>query len=138
MSSISTLPTWFERAIEALRAGDIDGYSSIYAPDAVHEFPFAAEGEVCRLVGREAIKAYMRQLPVFISFGPLSDVRVRKADDELIIEAVGHHRRISDNKPCDLSYVWFITLRDRQVIRFRDYLNPLQLSALGEELSDRT
>lgn len=130
MSSTSMLPTWFERAIEALQAGDIDGYSTIYAPDAVHEFPFAAEGEVRQLVGRDTIMAYMRQLPALISFGPLSDVRVREAVDELIIEAIGHHRRMSDNTLCSLSYVWFITLRDVQVIRLRDYMNPLQLSAL--------
>jgi ketosteroid isomerase-like protein len=126
------LPPWFERAIKALQAGDIDGYATIYAPDAIHEFPFAAEGEVRQLVGRDAIIAYMRQLPALMGFGPLSDVRVREADDEIIIEAIGHHRRISDSKHFGLSYVWFITLRDCQVIHFRDYMNPLQLSALGE------
>ena len=120
---------WFARAIEALQAGNIDGWMEIYAPDAVHEFPFAPEGAPRRLEGRDTIAAYMGQLPKLIRFGSLSDVRVREAGDEVIIEATGHHRRVSDDTPRELSYVWFITLRDGKVTHFRDYMNPLQLSA---------
>jgi hypothetical protein len=130
MSSTSTLPSWLARAIKALQVGDTDGFSAIYAPDAIHEFPFAPEGAIRQLAGRDAIAAYMRQLPDRIRFGSLSDVRVREAGDELIVEATGHHRRIPDDTPRDISYVWFITLRDGQVAHFRDYMNPLQLSKL--------
>ena len=129
MSPTSTLPEWFTHAISSLQAGDLDGWMAIYAPDAVHEFPFAPEGAIRQLVGRDAIAAYMSRLPGRIRFGSLSDVRVRDAGDELIIEATGHHRRIPDDTPRDLSYVWFITQRDGKVTHFRDYMNPLQLSA---------
>ncbi len=100
----------------------------IYAPDAVHEFPFAPEGAIRRLDGQNTIAAYMSQLLGRIRFGSLSNVRVREAGDELIIEATGHHRRIPDDTPMDLSYVWFITRRDGPVTHVRDYMNPLQLS----------
>ncbi len=130
MSPTSTLPLWFSRAIDALKAGDVDGWVQIYAPDAVHEFPFAPPGAPRRLEGRDAIAAYLRQLPGRIRFGALSDVRVREAGDELIIEATGHHHRLRDETPSDLSYVWFITRRDGQVAHIRDYMNPLQLSSL--------
>jgi uncharacterized protein len=130
MPPTSHLPKWFAHAIEALQAGNIDGWMQIYAPDAVHEFPFAPEGAIRGLEGRDAIAAYMNQLPQRIRFGSLSDVRVREAGDELIIEATGHHQRIPDGTPRVLSYVWFITLRDGKVTHFRDYMNPLQLSAL--------
>ena len=128
MSPTSSLPPWFAHAIEALQAGDIDGWRKIYAHDAIHEFPFAPEGAIRRLEGCEVIAAYMSQLPARIRFGSLSDVRVRKAGDELIIEATGHHRRIQDDTPRDLSYIWFITLDNGKVTHFRDYMNPLQLS----------
>ncbi len=130
MAPTSTLPEWFARAIWALQLGDTDGYTEIYAPDAVHEFPFAPEGAIRQLVGRDAIAAYMRQIPERIRFGSLSDVRVREVGNELIVEATGHHQRIPDDTPRELSYVWFITLRDGQVAHFRDYMNPLQLSTL--------
>ena len=130
MAPTSTLPDWLAHALEALRAGNVESYLEIYAPDAVHEFPFAPAGAVPRLVGRDAIAAYMRQLPERIHFGTLSDVRVRETGDEFIIEATGHHHRIRDNAPRAISYVWFITRRDGQVTYFRDYMNPLQLSAV--------
>jgi len=130
MSPTSTLPSWLARALEALQAGDIEGYMKIYAPDAVHEFPFAPEGAIPRLLGRDAIAAYMRQLPEHIHFGPLSDIRVHDAGNEFIIEATAHHRRISDNTPRDLGCIWFITVCEGQVTHFRDYMNPLQLSTL--------
>jgi ketosteroid isomerase-like protein len=130
MSPSQTIPAWFQRALEALRAGNIDGWVEIYAPDAVHEFPFSPEGPYRRLEGRDAIAAYMSQLPGRIRFGSLSDVRVREAGDELIIEATGHHQRVADDAPRVLSYVWFITRRDGKVTHVRDYMNPLQLSTL--------
>jgi ketosteroid isomerase-like protein len=129
MPSTSSLPAWFARAVDALAAGDIDSWMEIYAPDAVHEFPFAPESAVRRLEGRDAIAAYMRRLPERIRFGTLSDVRVREAGDETIIEATGHHHRVADDAPRDLSYVWFITREQGKVSHFRDYMNPLQLSA---------
>lgn len=131
MTPTSILPHWLEMAFEALRNSDIDGWMSIYAPDAVHEFPFAPEGSPASLTGRDAIGAYMQRLPSFIRFGSLSDVRVREIGDELIVEATGHHHRVSDGAACDITYVWFITRRDGQVTLIRDYMNPLQLQRIA-------
>lgn len=128
MSPTSVLPNWLEQATKALQASDINGWMTIYDPDATHEFPFAPDGAPRVLIGREAIGAYMSQLPTMIHFGALSDVAVREAGDELIVEATGHHLRVSDNAAREISYVWIITLRDGKVRRFRDYMNPLQLS----------
>jgi len=66
---------------------------------------------------------------LFVRLGLLSDICVREAGDELIIEATCYHWRIPDDTPRDLNYVWFITLCRGQVTHFRDYMNPLQLSA---------
>ncbi len=103
MSPTSSLPAWFAHAIQALQAGDTSGWMEIYAPDAIHELPFAPTGAVRRLEGRDAISAYMSQLPGRIRFGSLSDVCVREAGEELIIEAIGHHRRIPDDTPREIS-----------------------------------
>ena len=102
----------------------------IYAPDAIHEFPFAPEGGVTRLEGRDAIADYMRGLPAMVQFGSLSNILVREVGDECIVEATGHHRRAADSAPRDLGYVWFITRRDGKVTHIRDYMNPLQLTKL--------
>jgi len=130
MAPTSTLPEWLASAISSLQTGDVDRWMEIYASDAIHEFPFAREGAVRRLVGRDAIAAHLRHLPELIRFGDLSDIRVREAGDELIVEAAGHHRRVSDDAPREISYVWFFTLRNGQVTNVRDYMNPLQLATL--------
>ena len=130
MPLTTTLPEWLAEAIHALQDGDTDGWMKLYASDAVHEFPFAPEGSVSRLEGRESIANYMRRLPGFIRFGLLSDVLVHEAGDEVIIEAVGHHHRVADGAPRDLRYVWFITRQNGEVTHIRDYMNPLQLTNL--------
>ena len=125
MSIKSSLPDWLDRAIAALREGDMAGWMSIYAADAVHEFPFAAEGAVRSLHGRNEIEAYMRPMSERMRFGPLTNIRRREVGDELIIEAVGHHRTIPDDLPRTLAYVWFITRQGDQVTHIRDYMHPL-------------
>ncbi len=87
----------------------------IYAHNAIHEFPFALEAAPHHLEGRDAIAAYLRPLPGIIRFGALSEVRLREAGDELIIEATGNHRRVADDTSFHLSYVWLVTLHDGKV-----------------------
>ena len=43
----------FAHAVQALQARDISGWMEIYAPDSIHEFPFAPTGAVRRLEGRD-------------------------------------------------------------------------------------
>ena len=75
-------PDWFSTALEALPAGDIEGFVQMYDDDAVHEFPFAPEGRPERLEGKSAIAGYMQNLPAAVQFDSFDDVRVREAGDE--------------------------------------------------------
>lgn len=115
-------PAWFRAALDALRAGDIDGFLQIYAEDAVHEFPFAPAGAPQRLDGKPAIAAYMRQLPSRVRIDGFADLRVREVGDELIVEATGRGQR-SNGEPFHVQYVWFITHDHGRVSRFRDYMH---------------
>ncbi len=120
-------PEWFARALESLRAGDVDGFVRMYEDDAVHEFPFAPEGRPERLEGRSAIAAYMKNLPAVVHFDSFDDLRVREAGDELIVEASARGTRPGSGAPFHMQYVWFITHKDGRVSHFRDYMNPLRL-----------
>jgi uncharacterized protein len=117
-------PEWFTRALESLRAGDVDGFIAMYDDDAVHEFPFAAEGRPERLEGKPAIAEYMKNLPARVKFDSFDHVRVREAGDELIVEATGRGTRPGSGASFHMQYVWFITHKDGRVSRFRDYMNP--------------
>jgi uncharacterized protein len=124
MAPSTTLPDWFARAFEGLQDGDIERYLEIYAPDAVHEFPFAAEGAVRRLEGRASIASYLAKLPGQVRFNPLQDVRVHEAGEVTVIEATGRHRSIPDDAPRDIRYVLIITRRNGLVTHVRDYMGP--------------
>jgi ketosteroid isomerase-like protein len=125
MTSIAA-PEWFTAALEALRAGDVDGFVAMYDDDAVHEFPWAPEGRPERLVGKPAIAGYMKGVPARVKLDAFDDVRIREAGDELIVEATAHGTRPDSGTPFDMQYVWFITHKDGRVSRFRDYMNPLE------------
>ena len=133
MSATSVVPGWLAAAFDSLAEGDVDGWMRIYAPDAVHEFPFAPQDQDRQVAGRDEIAARLRE--VFdadagrLRFGSFDNVRVRETGDEIIIEGDGHHHQRADGAPVEIGCVWFITRRDGQVTRFRDYMNPLTLSA---------
>ncbi len=131
MASSSTLPSWFSRALDSLWAGDLDGFTSIFAPDALYEIPFTPTGPV-RLTTREGIATFMRGLldGGQLLYGSLTEVRAYETGDDLIVEAVARHHRSADGSPIDLRYIWFVTRRDGYVTRFRDYMNPLEISAI--------
>ena len=82
----SAAPEWFTATLEALRAGDVDGFVQMYDDDAVHEFPFTPEGRPQRLEDKSAIAEYMKDLPAIVQFDSFDDVRFREAGDELIVE----------------------------------------------------
>ena len=128
MTHSDTFPDWLAAAIDAWRADDLDGWMALYAPGAVHEFPFAPEGAPRRLEGRDAIAAFLRPIQAHVRFGRFDGIRVREAGNETIVEARGHHRRLPGETPFELDYVWFITRHDGKVTHFRDYMNPQQLS----------
>lgn len=52
----SAAPEWFTATLEALRAGDVDGFVQMYDDDAVHEFPFAPEGRPQRRAFPHAVR----------------------------------------------------------------------------------
>jgi ketosteroid isomerase-like protein len=128
MPPATVLPGWLNDALQGLLAGDVDAYLKIYAPDAVHEFPVTREGGPRRLHGRDEIAAYMSQISGRLRFGTLAGIKAREADDEIIIEADGHHQRIEQGVevPFDVRYIWFITVRGGQVTHFTDYTLPGQ------------
>ncbi|XVU27834.1 nuclear transport factor 2 family protein [Actinoplanes sp. CA-054009] len=124
MTDEPVFPDWLAEAAIGLASGDIEAWMGMYADDAVHEFPFAAAGGVRRLDGKEAIRAYMSAMEGSVQFGSLDDITVREVDDEVIIEAEGHHFDATTGDPFDLRYLWIITHHDGVVSRLRDYMGP--------------
>ena len=120
MAPASVLPQWLAEAHNCLVEGDIAGWMSMYADDAVQEFPWAPAARPRRIEGKDAIATLMSEIPKRVRFGHLDHIEVREIADETIVRATGH-RQLLDGTPSDAGHIWFITRRNGKVTRWQDY-----------------
>jgi uncharacterized protein len=116
--------------------------ADLYAPDAVHEWPFALPGAPQRLTGRDQIRAFFTRAAggSRFDFREFRNVVVHEtADPEVIIAEYDIHGQITDTgRPFVFSYILVLRVRDGQIVSLRDYLNPLAMTtaAAGPLLDD--
>jgi len=124
-----------ERLFEALRAltrNETRPWAEMFTPDGIMEFPYAPAGYPERLVGREAIAAYMRDYPAHISLRDIIPDRVFRAGDTRIVEFSAEGTAVATGRPFTMRYVAILTVRGDRVEVYRDYWNPLTaLTAVG-------
>ncbi len=126
-TATSTRARVLTRSLDAFHRADVDTFMAMYADDAVHEFPFAPEGMPMRVEGRAAIEAWMRKVPDILTLdGGMHDLRIHEGADTLTAEwsSTGH---FADGSPAAVSYVAVVTFEGDLVVRYRDYINPLDL-----------
>jgi uncharacterized protein len=116
-------------------SGDADGFAGLFAPDAVIEAPFAPPGAPSRLVGREAIREYARQ--VVASPLRLEDFEVAELyqtpDPEVVI--VEMHAKVTvttTGQSVAATSIQILRIRDGQIALFRDFADPgILANAIG-------
>lgn len=126
-----------ERLRSASIARDAGRLAGLYAPDAVHEFPFVTPGAPTRIEGRAAIADFndtvFRNLP--FAYSEYRTVAVHQAGETVLVveqEAIGVNT--ITGAPFALPNVWVIEVDSQGlVVRLRDYVNP---AAIAEALGD--
>lgn len=113
------------RSLDLLLAKDIDDWIALWASDGILEFPFAPPGAPHRLVGREAVRAYMADYPDHIDLRSFEDLTVHRTDDPetIVVELRGTGRAVATGRPFDMPYIQVITVHDGRITRMRDYWN---------------
>ncbi|MGW6930478.1 nuclear transport factor 2 family protein [Lentzea sp. NPDC054927] len=121
------------KALQLLLDKDMIGFAGLWAEDGVMEFPFAPPGYPSRLEGRAAIEDYLRDYPKMLDIRGFPkqvvhqsvdpDVAVAEFDAEGVVVATG--------KPYRFSYIAVITVRDGEIVSYRDYWNPLYVQELA-------
>jgi len=113
-------------------AGDM---SSVYAVDAVHEFPFTRPGLPSRIEGRDAI---MTVITAFWSTSPLRYERYRTiaihgtADPDTIVVEQEVEGTSSTTGPFVLPNIMVLKTRHGEIAHVRDYANLLAVKeAIG-------
>ncbi len=117
-----------ERMREAAITRSAGDMSSVYAPDAVHEFPFTRPGVPARVEGRDAIMSF---ITAFWSTSPLRFERYRTiaihgtADPDTIVVEQEVQGTSSTTGPFTLPNIIVLTTRHGQITPLRDYATPL-------------
>jgi ketosteroid isomerase-like protein len=134
-SALEVLERMREAAI-ARSAGDM---SSVYAADAVHEFPFARPGVPSRMEGRDAIMSF---ITAFWSTSPLRYERYRTiaihrtADPDTIVVEQEVEGTSSATGLFVLPNIMVLKAQRGQIAHLRDYASlPAVEAATGSPVS---
>jgi uncharacterized protein len=119
----------FRRALDFLLAHDMAGFTSLYADDAVMEFPFAPPGWPQRLQGREAVESYLDGYTDRFDIQRVLDLVMHETTDPKVIVAelaIGG-RVLPSGEAYTARYVAVLTVAGDRIRHYRDYWNPLPL-----------
>lgn len=127
-----------ERLRDATRTQSVEGMRSIYAVDAVHEFPFAFPGVPTRLEGRDEIVGWIAAQwqggPLRLTGYRTHAVHSTTDPSTIVVEQDALGTNGTDDGIA-LPNLMVLTARNGQVVHLRDYVNVLAAAAaLGLEL----
>jgi ketosteroid isomerase-like protein len=116
------------------------GFAALWAVDGTMEFPFAPEGYPQRLEGRAAVAEYLRDYTDHVDLRAITSRTVHQTVDPevVVVEFEVDGVAVRTGRPYRMRYVSVITVRGGEIVRYRDYWNPLAVAAaLGgaEELT---
>jgi uncharacterized protein (TIGR02246 family) len=120
-----------------LLSGDIDGFADLFTPDAVMEFAFhGPPGTPVRIEGREAIRAYSRQ--VMASPLRLEDFEVmalyQTQDPEVaVVEMRSTATLTTTGRSLAATSIQVLRIRDGHIVLFRDFADPRVLEDVTGE-----
>jgi len=131
---MSRTPREVAELVRKMVAGEGISFADLFAADGILAYPFAFPGQPPELRGREVIRAYFAQLSgrrdAFVMEGV--DAVIRETDDpEVVVTEISHHGRSTvTGAPYELKALGVIRVRDGDIVRYDDYMNPLALAAM--------
>jgi ketosteroid isomerase-like protein len=131
-AAFAALDPFFDVVLRGL-AGLVDGdhYFDTIAPDAVFEFRYQFPGWPTKVVGREALMALYAGYGERISLhgaGALV-VNVSQTPGVAVLEYEVRGVALSSGKTYENRFVSVVTIRDRKVVGWRDYMDSLAAMA---------
>jgi ketosteroid isomerase-like protein len=119
----------FFRAIEKGLEGLADGghFFDLLADDAVFEYVITVPGYPRRVVGRAAVADLYRPYGTTLVLDrcDLTGVHRDAKTGVVVLEYASQGRAVASGKPYANHYVSVISLRERKVVHWRDYLDPV-------------
>jgi ketosteroid isomerase-like protein len=109
-------------------------YIDMVADDVVMEFPYALPDMVKRVDGKEALRAYLKNVGDMITIDALDNVAVLRTEDPdvTIVEFEGVGTVKATSKPYEQRYISVIRTRQGKIVHYKDYWNPVALMTTAE------
>ncbi len=125
----------FFRVIEDGLAGLVDGghFFDLLADDVVFEFIITVPDYPRRIAGRDNLIDLYRGYHNAFFLDRCFDLRTHRADVSTVtLEYASEGRAVATGRPYGNHYISVVTIKDRKIIHWRDYLDPLRVfEALG-------
>jgi hypothetical protein len=120
-----------------LLSGDIDGFADLFAPDGVIEFAFhGPSGTPVRIEGREAIRAYSRQImtsPLRLEDFEVVELYQTQDPEVAITEMRSTATLTTTGRSFTATSIQILRIREGRIVLFRDFADPRVLEDINEE-----
>jgi uncharacterized protein len=117
-----------------LLSGDIDGFADLFTPDAVLEFAFhGPPGTAVRIEGREAIRAYSRQImtsPLRLEDFEVTELHQTQDPEVVIAEMRSTATLTTTGRSLAVTSIQILRIEDGHIALFRDFADPRVLEAV--------
>jgi uncharacterized protein (TIGR02246 family) len=127
MSSVTPADILARRS-QLILNGDADGFAALFAPDAVIESSFAGPpGTPARLEGREAIRAYSRQVmasPLRLEDFEVAELYQTQDPEVVITEMRAKGTVTTTGRSFTTTSVQILRIRDGHIVHSRDFADP--------------
>ena len=126
----------FFRIIEEGLAGSVDGrhFFDLLAEDVVFEYVISVPGYPRRVEGRRAVAELYRGYGGTMVLRSADELAVHRDHEAsvIVLEYAVHGQAVQTRRTYDNHFISVITIKDRKVTRWRDYLDPVAVfNAIG-------
>jgi uncharacterized protein len=125
----------FFRVIEEGLAGLVDDghFFEFLADDVAFEFIITVPGYPRRVAGRDNLIELHRGYHLSFFLDRCFDLRTHRADDSTVtLEYASEGKAVATGRPYSNRYISVVTIKDRKIVHWRDYLDPLRVFAALE------
>ena len=127
-------PRQVAEQVRKMVAGEGVVFADLFAADGVLAYPFAPPGQPRELRGRDAIRDYFagrgRSRELFVMEGV--DAEIWETDDpDMVITRITHYGQSGvTGGPYRFTALGVIRVRDGEIVRYDDYMDPIALARL--------
>jgi ketosteroid isomerase-like protein len=133
-------PRQVAEQVRKMVAGEEVVFADLFAADGVLAYPFAPPGQPPELRGRDAIRDYFfrrgQSRELFIMEGVDAEIW-ETGDPGVVITRITHHgQSIVTGGPYTFAALGVIRVRDGEIARYDDYMDPIALARLLGRTAD--